>query len=191
MPGILHSHNGFHGDVGKASDPFQTAADLFFFKSKLLLIGQSLKLAAAALAGGGAQRFHPVGGRLYDLFQLPVSVVFLCFHYFRGHHVADHSVLYKNSEAISLADAFTVSSAIHDLYCNPVVLAIFHEPYTSPVLLRLDSKSLLYPSQSFLPLSAAKISVSVSMRASVLSARFSATASASAGFLGEPYSSSP
>ena len=37
----------------------------------------------------------------------------------------------------------------------------------------------------------AKISVRVSMRASVLSARFKATASTIAGFLWEPYSSSP
>ena len=72
----------------------------------------------------------------------------------------------------------------------PPVYHYFSVLYDKLDFLRLDSNNRLYPSHSVVCLSF-RISFIVCILASVISARFSAIASARAGFFGEPYSSSP
>ena len=78
----------------------------------------------------------------------------------------------------------------HVPYSHMPLPGLLSRHHNNFVALTFVSSSLLYPSQPVSDVDS-RSSVKVSSFASVLSAKFSATASISAGFFGEPYSSSP
>ena len=78
----------------------------------------------------------------------------------------------------------------HVPYSHTPLPGLLSRHHNNFVALTFVSSSLLYPSQPVSDVDS-RSSVKVSSFASVLSAKFSATASISAGFFGEPYSSSP
>ena len=111
---LVHSDQRLHRKLLKSTNPFQMSAKLFLLKSFLLFIGNSLQLAATTLTGRRANRLYTIWRWFQNLHQASVTVVLFCFHDFGCNCISNDCVLYKNSEAISFANAFTVCSAIHN-----------------------------------------------------------------------------
>ena len=209
--GLVHADSRIGHAVQKlrreSSDPLEIPPYLPLLERKLLLIGHLLDLTSAAFSGKCAPRLYSGFGRLQDFHQPGISVVLFRLHDLGFHTVADHRILDKQRIAVHLSDSFPVHADIFDVSRDYIIflhiLLLFIKAGTHPricdhqmpfyvpdVLLKFDSKSLLYPSHS-VPVFPLNISVSVCIFASALSARLRASASASAGFFGEPYSSSP
>ena len=112
---IVHPDQWFHWKLCKSTYPFQMATKFLFFEHFLFLIRNSLELAATTLTGRQTHWFYAVWRWFQDLHQSSITVILFGFHDLSCNSISNDCVFYKNSEAISFANAFTICSAIHNL----------------------------------------------------------------------------
>ena len=123
---IIHSHDRFHLNVMKTTDPFQMATNLLFFKFQLFLIRQCLKLTSSALTCNRTCRLHTIRRWRDDLHQTAISIILFCLDDLCFYPVSDHGVFHKNGEAIGFTDTFTVNSAILYIKSQYIIFTEFH-----------------------------------------------------------------
>ena len=103
VPGLVHADNGVHDCIDllrrKAADPDQVLTHFFLLKGQLLLVVQSLDLAAAAGFGDGTAGLHAEGRGLQDPVKMAVGIAGSHLgdrHFYR---IAGYRVFDKNSKA--------------------------------------------------------------------------------------------
>ena len=128
MPRILHAIDRFHFffDISKSSDPLQAVCHLIPFELFLLLVGELLDLAAAALSRHRTGRNDPVRRRLYNLHQTGVSIILLQFHDGDLCFIPDDRIFNEQRKALIFTKAFPFFRKVVDCKQNLLILLQIH-----------------------------------------------------------------
>ncbi len=99
-PGIVHSGDGFDGEVAQAADVLERLDDLALLELELRRVGEGLPLAAAALAGVAARGGHTRRRRLDDLEEPCLGMPLSAARHLRPHPVAGHRSAHEDDEVV-------------------------------------------------------------------------------------------
>ena len=133
-PRFFHTFGIAYGNAGKTTDTLQMVFDFFGFERKLSFIRKMLQLATAAFCcnrtGGG----YPMGGRLQNFQQFPVTEMFFCFDDEDFDDLFRQGAFHKDRIAVNAPNAFAIGTDV----CNGhgVGLIFFNRKFhTSPPFL--------------------------------------------------------
>ena len=128
--GLLHPHDGLHPPVDllrrKAPDADQAVSYLVLLIVQLLLIGEGLELASAALSVAVAFRLHAKRRRLHDLLQPRIGIILFALYDPRLHPVAHHGILDEQRKAVHLPYAEAIASHVLNRHHSEFVFLKFH-----------------------------------------------------------------